>query len=416
MSETEKEVFDPKLDNIDVEYDLDSHIHALLLSEPFFARVSRYVTKWASYTIPTVGVRINKDSLNFEMIYNPKFFKELKNDEERRAILMHEFYHIALAHCTGRRKEDVPHKIQNIAMDLAINGLPNMINILPEGGCIPGKGMFKDLPPGHAFEWYLAKLQDMAEEQEQGEGEGQPGDAETLDDHSGWDGKDAEGKGAQGEDDNAKQIAEQKLKDVIEKAANECDQGSSWGSVSNDMKSTIRNAFTHKLDPKVLFRHFCNASIRSSKKHRITKINKRWPMVHPGRVWERRANVAIAIDQSGSVSNEMLETVYGWMNELASLVDFTVIPFDSGVFEDKVFVWKKGQKKTRERVLQGGTDFNAPTKYINEKRKDIDGLVIFTDLEAPTPVRCKVKRIWITDQYHARNRRLDTKEKILIID
>ena len=428
--------FDPKSDGIAVEYDLDHHIHQLLLAEPFFARVSRYVTKIATYAIPTLAVRINRGTLNFEMIYNPKFFAELKNDDERRSVIMHEFYHIALAHCTSRHQLGINPKLQNIAMDLAINGLPIMIDILPDMACIPGRNHFAEFPPEMAFEWYLARMIQDIKEQDKGnggEGEGEPSEGGgsgkpgegiegqgTLDDHSGWsDVKDKDGNQiGQGKiDDNLKEIAEQKMRDVIQKSANECDQQSNqWGSVSATMRGEIRKAFDHKLDPKVLFRHFCNASIRSSKKHRITKINKRWAYVHPGRVWERRANIAIAIDQSGSVSDEMLNTVYGWMNDLAALVDFTVIPFDSAVGEDKIFVWKKGEKRKRERVLCGGTCFQAPTNYINKKGKHIDGLVVFTDMQAPKPSRCNVKRIWVTSKRYSSNKECAGTEKVLVID
>ena len=68
--------------------------------------------------------------------------------------------------------------------------------------------------------------------------------------------------------------------------------------------------------------------------------------------------------------------------------------------DSKVFEWKKGQSRPPERVMCGGTDFNAPTKWVNEKG-GFDGLIICTDMEAPKPVSCKVQRMWITDEYNA---------------
>jgi hypothetical protein len=47
----------------------------------------------------------------------------------------------------------------------------------------------------------------------------------------------------------------------------------------------------------------------------------------------------------------------------------------------------------------GGTDFNAPTKYVNEN--DFDGVAILTDMQAPKPIPCKVQRIWFTDKTNA---------------
>ena len=49
-------------------FDLNREITGLLRSEPFFARVSLRLDKVATETIPTAGVRYNKDRRRFEMI------------------------------------------------------------------------------------------------------------------------------------------------------------------------------------------------------------------------------------------------------------------------------------------------------------------------------------------------------------
>ena len=108
----------------------------------------------------------------------------------------------------------------------------------------------------------------------------------------------------------------------------------------------------------------------------------------------RLANIAISIDQSGSVGDEMLAAFFTELNELASLATFTVVPFDTEVNEKMVYVWKKGQRKTWERVMCGGTDFNAPTRYVNEN--DFDGHIVLTDMCAPKPIASKCKRMWMT--------------------
>lgn len=417
------EIVDVK--QVPVEYDLDAKIFNLLREEPFFARISRYVTKHATYSIPTAGVRINLETFNFELLYNPKFLASLP-EEHVLGVLMHEFYHIALAHCTTRKVEGVDHKTQNIAADLAINGLPNMVGKLPDFCCFPGKGHFADYPAEKAFEWYLKQLlKDQKNNKEKGEkgekGEGNDSSdgsgSDSFDDHSGWNEKDDSDDSF----DNAKQVAAQKFKDIIQKAAQECDKdeysgsaNSGWGSVSQSIRKEIRASFEYKLDPKTVFSYFCKTSVRASRKHRITKINKRWQYIHPGRVFERRARIAIAVDQSGSVSDEMLTKIFSWMGDLAKFCEFTVVPFDDKVFEEKVYVWKKGEKRKRERVLCGGTNFDAPTVYVN--KNDFDGLIIYTDMCAPAPVRCNVRRLWITDRYHAQHPMFTITEKVLVID
>jgi hypothetical protein len=89
-----------------------------------------------------------------------------------------------------------------------------------------------------------------------------------------------------------------------------------------------------------------------------------------------------------------------------------VIPFDTRVDETKVYVWKKGQRKQVERVLCGGTCFDAPTKFVND-HGGFDGHIILTDMEAPKPIPSKCQRIWFTTEHHAKNPYFQTNEKVI---
>jgi len=172
--------------------------------------------------------------------------------------------------------------------------------------------------------------------------------------------------------------------------------------VSNKMRSSIKkfgNSRKSKLDPKKVLASFIKASVAAEHKTSVTKRNRRLPGKKFGRRTMHRASIAISIDQSGSVSDELLGKVFDWLGELAKFSSFTVIPFDHEVFEEKVYVWKKGEKRARERVLHGGTCFDAPTKFVNKGK--FDGHIIITDMMAPAPVRSKCQRMWITDKYGA---------------
>ena len=110
-------------------FDLNMHTSRLLTSEPFFAALSRRVSKIADESIPTAGVRVNPDSGQFEMFYNPKFFETL-SDIEKRGVLKHEFYHLVFEHVTGRLPDEGMSKMWNIATDLAINS--HLLGELPD--------------------------------------------------------------------------------------------------------------------------------------------------------------------------------------------------------------------------------------------------------------------------------------------
>ena len=401
-------------------FDLKLHAYRLLMDEPFFAALSRKIEKRACSSIGTAGVRVDPDTAQFEMAYNPEWFASLP-EEHVRGVLKHEFYHLIFEHVTSRKPEGVPHKAWNIAADLAINS--HLQGELPEMACMPGVGPFEDLPLHQTAEWYLANLPQKDEgEGEDGDGEpgeGEPGDGEpsdgsgspgSFDDHSGWD--DA---GQSPEQQAANQMAKERLKQAMKDAAQEASQSAKgWGSMSGEVKQEILKRLESKVDWRKVLRYFIKTSQRASRRSSVKRINKRYAYIHPGKKVQRQAKIAIAIDQSGSVCDEMLSAFFGELNGLAKLAEFTVVPFDTQVDESKVYVWKKGQSKPAERVLCGGTCFNAPTEYVN--KNSFDGVIILTDMEAPKPKACKAQRMWMTDERGASRPYFKTNEKVIQID
>ena len=169
-----------------------------------------------------------------------------------------------------------------------------------------------------------------------------------------------------------------------------------------------------KVDWKKVLRYFIKTSQKAAKQSSIKHINKRYPYIHAGRKTSRTAKIAISIDQSGSVSDEMLNSFFNELNKLAKYAEFTVIPFDTDVFEEKVYTWKKGETRKWERVLSGGTCFDAPTEYVN--KRSFDGHIILTDLCAPKPKSSKCQRMWMTTSTYAQRPYFSTSEKIVVVD
>ena len=404
------------------EFDLNLNTARLLMEEPFFAAISRRIDKRASYAIPTAGVMVNPDTAQFEMLYNPKFFADL-TDLQRADVLKHEFYHVLFEHVTGRMPEGVNLKLWNIATDLAIN---SHLHNLPEGGLIPGEPdtPFENLPTGESAEWYMANMPDFnkddgnsqgpssSESQGQGSDGGEPSDSQgdgsgipdTLDDHSGW----------QECSQEVKEMAKERLKEVVRKAAEEASASNRWGSVSQDTRKKVMKMLETKVDWRKVLRYFVKSSQRANRSSSIKRINRRYAYVHPGRKANRVARVAVSVDQSGSVDDNMLAMFFAELNKLAQIAEFVVIPFDTRVDESKVFTWKKGQTKLPERVLQGGTCFDAPTEYVNGK--GFDGHIVLTDMCAPKPKPSKCQRMWMTTKEYADRNYFSTNERVVAVD
>lgn len=416
-----------------MKFDLNKHTARLLMSEPFFAALSRKIDKSASTAIPTAGVRINEQSGQFEMLYNPDFFDSLP-DNQKLGVLKHEFYHLIFEHVTGRMPEGKMTRLWNVATDLAINS--HIASDLPEQALVPGVGNYDSFPSGKSAEWYYSELKSNQSEDGEGEGEGSGGEGDggegggngqSNDSDDGEENNDSKGKGkGRGQDDSmddhsgwgeaspeAREIAKQRIKEHIKQAAQEADKANNWGSVSSQMRREIKERTTAKLDWRKVLRYFVKTSERANKTSSIKRINRRYSYIHPGKKVKRQARIAISIDQSGSVDDAMLATFYSELNKLADIAEFTVIPFDDQVFEEKVYVWKKGQKKKKERVLCGGTNFDAPTEYVN--KLGFDGHIILTDMYAPKPKRSKCQRMWMTSEYCARHPYFQTNERVIAV-
>ena len=220
-------------------FDLNTITYRLLMSEPFFAALSRRIDKKATSAIPTAGVKVNKDTGHFELAYNPEFFASL-SEKQMSGVLKHEFYHLIFDHVTGdrinRTTDGKITKLWNIATDLAINS--HLKDELPEGALFAGEGPFEHLEAGLSAESYFAALKkDEGEKEEQqgeggdggeggegGSGEGEQGGdlPDSFDDHSGW------GDG----DNTSNELAKQRLKEAVKKAAQEASKVGNWGTVS----------------------------------------------------------------------------------------------------------------------------------------------------------------------------------------
>jgi predicted metal-dependent peptidase len=505
-------------------YNIDNVMTRLLLEEPLWSRVSRYINKVESNQIPTAGVRITDDG-HFELMYNPDFMRMLKESsnrdtDDRFSILRHELLHITLSHVFDERLEGLPHVLKNIAYDLAINShIDNLKTFheryvvnpitgernrkedatpvdVPYYLCVPGVKMYADYPSGLSAEEYAELLKkDYCEkcgqpkdekgekkskskkdkkeqkqgnekgEKQKGKGEKQEqkdsgeGESGEKDDSQQQGGNSGDGEGQEGEqegqghgcsscsscgkpqngngqgqgqgsgsgdgviddhnwgsgNDEARQIARERMREILREAVNEINNNNlGWGSTPVTIREQIIKFVNGTIDWRKVLSYFVQSSVKVDRRNTMKKINRRFPYIHAGRTQNRTANIAISIDQSGSVGDDMLQAFFGELNKLATLVTFTVIPFDCSVDESLIEIWKKGQKQTAKRVKHGGTDFDAPTKYVNEAGI-FDAHIILTDMQAPKPIPSRVPRMWMTTEDCLKHVPFSTTERVIPI-
>lgn len=214
----------------------------------------------------------------------------------------------------------------------------------------------------------------------------QGGEGYGFDDHEGWgDMSDAE-----------RELVNGKIREILRDAVKEADSRNGWGSVPADCREELRQMVSNQVDWKAILRQTIGMATSTSKTNTRKKRNRKYKFVHPGVKRKRQARIFCAVDGSGSVGNEDIELLFGELNGLAKKVDIDVGFFDTQIDEKSIFTWKRGQRVAPIRPICGGTDFNAPTEYINGKAKgQYDLLIILTDGEASEPVACNIRRAWV---------------------
>lgn len=386
-------------------FDLDETLSRFIMDEPFYAHISSNTDKIKTDKLDTAGVTVEDG--NFVMYYNEDFFKEL-NWMQKQGLLIHEFLHLIFNHVTSRIKHDKNGKIDKawfLAADFAINSLIQE-NRLPPGGLMPGKwneitnrklfdkeylksyDRVKDAvrrwPKGESSDWYFNEINkdreafDLVMEEPNNE-------YGLVDDHTGWEDLSSE----------EKEILTDKIQSVMGDAVDICQKNNKWGSVPMDLQQAIRKILEGNIDWTTLLRNFVGNSLTVHRNSTIKKINRRYPYIHPGKRRHRTARIVVCVDQSGSVSKKELQKFFGEMDSLAEFTEFVVVPFDARVVTSGIFTWERGQRLDPKRVACGGTNFDIPTEWVNDRFSEYDAAIFMTDGGCSKPRDCKIPRAWI---------------------
>ena len=431
----------------DSDFNLSRHLIPFLQDCPFYAEISRHIQKRFTIDMPTLGVTYDKKADEMVLYTNPYFvgggtYKDKKGEDvveeglsdwEIRGCLTHEFDHLVFGHLAARLRD--PARDWNVGADCAINSLivanagqPRNVEPgktarpLPRIGLIPGQRPYVDpvkfakltpeqqartvhlqnliekFPVLKSSEFYFNKLQeDRAKNPDMypkpgeepnfeiGEGVG------SMDDHGGW-----------GEvTDEMREYIEGKVKSIVEKAVRHADsQTDGWGTIPQDIREEIRRSVSTVVNWRNVLRQFVGTLVRGNRTTSIKRINRRYPYIHPGVKRSYTAKLLIAIDESGSVNDTMLEMFFAELESLTKKIDVTLLHFDCSCNVKDLYEWKKGTRPKLNRIKSGGTNFDAPTRLANDpkNRGRWDGMMIMTDGCAEAPGPSRIKRGWILGQ------------------
>lgn len=171
----------------------------------------------------------------------------------------------------------------------------------------------------------------------------------------------------------------------------------SWGSLEGHLKDQILASLNAKIDYRKVLKNF-RASILSEKKHLTRfKPSRRFGFEYMGSKREFTTKLLLAIDTSGSITNQNLKNFYGVINKFFKygIESIDVLNFDCELQGEPVSF----KKRQTSFIIsgRGGTDFQPVFDYAKD-HPEYDGVIILTDGYANHPQKksgTKAKFVWV---------------------
>jgi len=390
---------------VNVNDEVSRGIVALLLKEPFYGHLLGGVVRRIDERIPTAAVSLTPQGL--QLIVNPDFFmNELKKDE-RVAVIKHEALHLLFRHLYRPLIKKGDSKLFNIAADIVVNQhiapwpLPDMAVTLKE---FPDMGLLAD----QSLEWYYEKLSKLSEDINKGKASSSPKSSAALEqalnepqqgDHSFWFAGGGEGFGNEGDEPKLTESFRQTLEADLERhlmRARDQTKPKDWGSLPAQIRTELDQVAERrkpKIDWKRTLRLFASSGYRTEVVSTNRRMSKRFG-TFPGIRIQRKQRIAVVIDTSGSISQDVLTVFFSeihgiWKNG----GEIVVIECDAKVQQTYLYKGKMPEKVKGG----GGTVFDPALDWVRQPRNGpFDACIFLTDGCAGQPVvgpRCPL--LWV---------------------
>ena len=177
------------------------------------------------------------------------------------------------------------------------------------------------------------------------------------------------------------QEAQIQIEEEIQKAERE--QG--WGGLNGGLQRSVLENTDFAFNYRRVLQQFRSNVINSKRALTRMKPSRRFGFSQMGSRYERKANLLIAVDVSGSISDESFNRFFHVINNFffCGIEKLDLIFFDVNLKNTKPVTIKK-KVKLNEIQGRGGTNFQIPVDFFMNS-KDYDGLIIFTDGQGSSP-------------------------------
>ena len=357
----------------------------MLIEKPFYGLFLLGLSKVIDRSVDTACVR--KRGINCELVINPDYW-DSQDDTQQFNLLCHETLHIIFQHMF--LWDSFPNKeVLGLATDCEVN---SYLNNLDNSWVVPS---IWNLPLKQGTKFYYEEILKQAPpQQQQQSGEGDSGDSQgnndgipqTKDDHSQW------GKDFHECSDAEKQLIQNQINNQIKTAAEQTIK--MRGTIPAELQEIVNELLKPKpriFDWKSYFRRMLGSIYDINIKKTRRKESVRFPK-SAGIKHKKKVSILVAVDTSGSVSNEELEDFFSEITYIYKAgARITILECDARISANYEYTGKWNGKVHG----RGGTDFQPVIDYYRNNKKDYAALVYFTDGECSIPENVPMDTIWV---------------------
>ena len=319
--------------------------------------------------------------------YSPDFVLKLKLPEVR-GLKLHETLHKVFKHTVrGLSYWKKNPQLANQAADYVVNDV--IMNLADKAFIkLPDGGLYD--PEFHGLSF--PEIYRILEQEQQAGGGGGRGD--PLDEH---------------DMGGAEQMSAEQIKQYSEQINEALHQGSMMMSrFGKTLPRSITDSMIPKVDWPTAFRDFVCSVANGNDEHTYRKFDRRmivFDIVQPGVYSEKIGDIVVAIDVSGSISQQQVNE---FATELQSICE--------QVMPDAVRVLWWSDKVEHEQIIYpdqfgdirkllkphggGGTYVTAVSEYITQKQVKADCVVVFTDghVESSPQWQVTAPTLWLVTE------------------
>jgi len=349
----------------------------LLISQPFYGSLAASISLRESKTVRRMQMTLFPSPL---LKYNKEWYEGL-DDAQAVGALLHELLHLLLLHALRRGERDP--LLWAACCDMAVNDhLPP--EMLPESAVTTEKierEIHFKLERCRSVEYYYSVLIKMLDD----ELSFMPRESSATLRCSNGSLLEAD---LQTEEENS-QMNEQAIKSQIRELIDEARSGDGVPQALNSELDTVYEQA--RIDWKTMFKRFLTGRGRMQTHATYKRESRRFDS-YPGHKRSVGLRVLIALDESGSISNDQLQTFF---NELMAVNRITnaqilVTEFDTECTKPL----PAGEyRHVRKREKSGGTDFRPVFALADRLR--VPMVVIFTDGEGTAPDHANQRVLWV---------------------